>query len=123
MNLSRRTLLASVSAVAIAPLIAACSATPDIGAIERVLTTHFGAEIARSDSARRFAVDLSTHLAKSPICSNPWNVCDTPDTRIVQSFLESTTFLAAQANGSDFDYVTIFEPWTSPCSSQLVAPL
>ena len=122
MNLSRRALLATVSAAAIAPLVSACS-TPDAGAIERTLTTHFGPEIATSEPARRFASDLATHLAKNLLCVNPWNICDNPEARIVQSFLESTTFLAAQANDSSFDYVTIFEPWTSPCASQLVAPL
>lgn len=122
MNLSRRTLLATVSATAIAPLISACS-TPSAGAIESTLTTHFGPEIATSEPARRFTTDLSAHLAKNLLCVNPWAVCDNPEARIVQSFLESTTFLAAQASDSSFDYVTIFDPWTSPCANQLAAPL
>lgn len=123
MNPSRRTLLTGISALAAASWLSACSAGANTATIEQTISAHFGAEIAQSEPARRFAVDLAAHLAKSPICANPWAVCDNQDARIVQSFLESTTFLAFQANGSAFDYITIFDPWKSPCASQLVAPL
>lgn len=123
--LSRRRLLAGFSATAAAAWLAACSgrSAPDEGAIEQTLARHFGPEIAKSELARRFAADLAAHLKSDPVCTNPWAVCDSPDTRIVQSFLESTTFLASRTGAADFDYVTIFDPWTAPCASQLVLPV
>lgn len=123
MTLSRRALFTGISALAAAAWLSACSSGADASTIERALTAHFGTEIAQSEPARRFAADLAAYLAKNPFCANPWAVCDSQDTRIVQSFLESTTFLASQASGADFDYITIFDPWTSPCASQLVAPI
>lgn len=123
MNLSRRALLTGISATAATAWLTACSAGTDAPAIEQTLTTHFGAEIAQSEPARRFSKDLAAYLATSPFCPNPWSACESQDTRIVQSFLESTTFLASRANGAEFDYITVFDPWTSPCASQLVAPI
>jgi hypothetical protein len=123
--LSRRRLLAGFSASAAAAWLTACTSgsTPNAGGIEQILANHFGAEIARSEPARRFAEDLATHLKSNPVCTNPWAVCDSPDARIVQSFLESTTFLASRIGAADFDYLTIFDPWTSPCANQLVLPV
>jgi hypothetical protein len=123
--LSRRRLLAGFSASAAAAWLTACTggSTPNAGAIEQTLANHFGAEIARSEPARRFAEDLANHLKSNPVCTNPWAVCDSPDARIVQSFLESTTFLASRTGAADFDYLTIFDPWTSPCANQLVLPV
>lgn len=122
--LSRRRLLAGFSASAAAAWLTACSgaSAPKAGAIEHELAQHFGPDIAQSEAARRFAADLETHLAKAPTCINPWAACETAEARIVQSFLESTTFLASRTGAVDFDYVTIFDPWTSPCASQLVLP-
>jgi hypothetical protein len=123
--LSRRRLLAGFSASAAAAWLTACTggSAPNAGAIEQALANHFGAEIAHSEPARRFAADLAAHLKTNPACTNPWAVCDSPDARIVQSFLESTTFLASRIGSADFDYLTIFDPWTSPCASQLVLPV
>lgn len=124
-SLSRRRLLAGFSASAAAAWLTACTggSSSNAGDIEQTLANHFGAEIARSEPARRFAADLAAHLKSNPVCTNPWAVCDSPDARIVQSFLESTTFLATRAGAADFDYLTIFDPWSSPCASQLVLPV
>jgi hypothetical protein len=124
-SLSRRQLLAGFSASAAAVWLMSCTggSAPNAGAIEQTLANHFGPEIARSEPARRFAADLAAHLKSNPVCTNPWAVCDSPDARIVQSFLESTTFLASRTGSADFDYLTIFDPWSSPCASQLVLPV
>ena len=124
-SLSRRQLLAGFSASAAAAWLTACTggSAPNAGAIEQTLANHFGPEIARSDPAHRFATDLAAHLKANPTCTNPWAVCDSPDARIVQSFLESTTFLASRTGAADFDYLTIFDPWSAPCASQLVLPV
>ncbi len=123
--LSRRRLLAGFSASAAAAWLTSCSGAspPNADAVEHALAKHFGPEIARSEPARRFAADLAAYLKSNPACINPWAACESADARIVQSFLESTTFLASQAGSADFDYLTIFDPWTSPCASQLVAPI
>jgi hypothetical protein len=124
-SLSRRTLLAGASASAASAWLISCSgpSAPSTATIEQTLADHFGADIARSEPARRFATDLSAWLATNPTCTNPWDVCASRDTRIIQSFLESTTFLASRSTGAVFDYLAIFDPWAAPCASQLVAPL
>lgn len=124
-RLSRRRLLAGFSASAAAAWLTACGgkSSPGAGTIEQTLANHFGADVARSEPARRFAADLAAHLASGGQCISPWGICDAPDARIVQSFLESTTFLASRVDGSDLAYLTIFDPWTAPCSNQLVAPI
>jgi hypothetical protein len=123
MNLSRRALLFGVSTVALLGLTACNTDVADTASIERVITAHFGAEIARTNAAKRFAADFTAHMATNPVCQNPWIVCTDPETRIVQAFLESTTYLAAEAGVADFDYVTIYHPLTAACASQLVAPI
>lgn len=121
-DLSRRALLASVSAVALTPL-AACNGATDAGAVEHTLAKHFGVDIAQSAPARRFAADFEAYMATRPGCANLWGICNDTEARIVQSFLESTTFLASEAGVADFDYVAIFDAWSTPCGSQLVIPL
>lgn len=123
--LSRRQLLSGVSATAASAWLTSCGgpAPPGAGTIEQTLASHFGADVARSDPARRFATDLAAHLASGAPCISPWGICETQDARIVQSFLESTTFLASRADGSEFDYLTIFDPWLAPCGNQLSAPV
>lgn len=123
--LSRCRLLAGFSAAAAAAWLTACSgaSAPNAGAIEHELAKHFGRDIAQSEAARRFAADLANHLAMGPACNNPWAACQTQEARIIQSFLESTTFLASRTGAVDFDYVPMFDPWISPCASQLALPV
>jgi hypothetical protein len=123
MMLSRRALLLSVSAIAIGPLVAACTDAPSPNAIHMILTKHFGAAIAKSEPAQRFEKDLSAYLAAGRACVSPWGVCADQETRIVQAFLESTTFLASQTQAAEFDYIAIFDAYASPCSNQLANQL
>ncbi|HEV7692452.1 MAG TPA: hypothetical protein VGO52_16560 [Hyphomonadaceae bacterium] len=111
MKLSRRTLLLGAAAAALPFGLGALKPQLTFDHAEQVLASQFGLDMARSGPARAFTADFVAAYASAP------------DERIVQSFLESTTFLAHKAGTEEFRYLALFEPYHSPCSNQLSAPL
>lgn len=121
MTLSRRTLLAGATA----SIAAACSGQSGSSAahLEQLLANHFGAAIAATEAAKQFVSDYAARLKAGAPCLNPWGACDTAEARLIHSFLESTTFLASGGDPKSLVYIAVFDPYTSPCASQLVVPL
>jgi hypothetical protein len=113
MNISRRLLiLHGAGLVAAAPFgLRALSPKLTFDHAESVLASQFGLAMARSGPTRAFTADFVSAYSSAP------------DERIVQSFLESTTFLAHQAGADEFRYLALFEPYRSPCANQLSASL
>jgi hypothetical protein len=111
MNLSRRIFLLGAGVAAIPLAIGAMKPQLSFDHVENVLASQFGLAMARSGPARAFTADFVSLYASAS------------DERIVQSFLESTTFLAHQAGTGEFKYLTLFEPYRSACSNQMSAPL
>jgi hypothetical protein len=112
MTLSRRTLFLGAGVIAVLPFgLGALKPSLSFDHVENVLTSQFGLAMARSGPARAFTADFVSVYASAS------------DERVVQSFLESTTFLAHRAGTGAFRYLTLFEPYRTACSNQMSAPL
>ncbi len=93
------------------------------GDAEDILTRHFGADLVATETAQSFINDYTTLRGWSRGPLQPPPDIATMETPLLTSFLQSTTAYLHQQRGEPFIYLGLFDPFTTPCLSQLNVPL
>jgi hypothetical protein len=126
MKLDRRHFLVASSGLVATTTLAACGEQPPKGVrdlasqVRDILSAHFGKPVARAEASRAFALDLATGIVAP--CASPWPACETLEARTLLNFLQSTNYLAHARTGEELNYLSMYDPYATPCASQLVIP-
>lgn len=90
---------------------------------EDILARHFGRDLVETEPARAFISDYTTLRGwpQTPLRSPPQIAA--MEAPLLTSFLQSTNALMQLRRGDAFIYLGLFDPFTTPCLSQLNVPL
>ena len=89
--------------------------------VRNILAKNFSEELLTTEAAQDFISDYATlHGWSRGLTTSPPDIDDLAENVLI-SFFQSTTVLLHLRRGDNFMYLGLFDPFTTPCLSQLNA--